>query len=169
MISFYYWDGQETTVYPNADNESVVDPDVTDAYDDADPYEGFSDMKNSQVHFVMTIEGITMSTFSSFQAEFEASVATALFVDENDVNVEIILSRRRRVSEFLDLQVSVMTDDADAIVDTVSEDSFSSDVTSEFESRTNQSVTISNVSPPSIESADDNAGTILKTPRGCLL
>jgi len=103
-----------------------------------------------QVKFSMTVS-MTVDTFNAKKEEVKEGIAKSLNVHKDDVEVAVIEaaeSRLRRMLSNIELEVTVLTDDEDTIVDTVTGNNFADTLSSNISESTDEDVVATGVSEP---------------------
>jgi len=103
-----------------------------------------------QVKFSMTVS-MTVDTFNAKKEEVKEGIAKSLNVHKDDVEVAVIEaaeSRLRRMLSNIELEVTVLTDDEDTIVDTVTGNDFAETLSSNISESTEEDVVATGVSEP---------------------
>jgi len=103
-----------------------------------------------QVKFSMTVS-MTVDTFNAKKEEVKEGIAKSLNVHKDDVEVAVIEaaeSRLRRMLSNIELEVTVLTDDEDTIIDTVTGNNFAETLSSNISESTDEDVVATGVSEP---------------------
>jgi len=116
-----------------------------------------------QVKFSMKIEGMTAEVFEEKKEQVKEGIAKSLNVDPTLVEVAVkeqAEARLRRILSTLELDVTVLTDDENAVTDAISNDSFATTLSDEISQSTDEDVTASDVTDPVVENNPDAIKTI---------
>jgi len=107
-----------------------------------------------QVKFSMKIEGMTAEKFEEKKEQVKEGIANSLEVDPTLVEVAVkeqALERLRRILSNLELDVTVLTDDENAVTDKVSNDGFATTLSDNISQSTKETITVSEVTDPVVE------------------